>query len=115
MKKFLFYLTAALFAGNVATAAVAADYGMKAAEKPKGEMGMQAKMMGEHKMSGTVEKIDHKTGMMKFKTGEGDLQLHFPPPMIKDLKAGDSITVQLGYTKGGEMKGDEMKGGEMKR
>lgn len=114
MKKFLFYLIATLFAGNLVTAAVAAvaaDYGMKATEKPKGEMGTQAKMMGEHKMSGTIENIDHKTGMLRLKTGEGPLELHFPPPSIKDLKAGDAITVQLGFSKGGET----TKGGEMMR
>jgi hypothetical protein len=111
MKKFLFYVAAALFSGSLVTAAVAAD-GMKAAEKPKSEMG---KMMGEHKMAGTVEKIDHKTGMMKVKTGMGDMELHFPPPSVKDLKEGDAITVQLGFTKGGgAMKGGEMKDGEMK-
>jgi hypothetical protein len=106
MKKILFYLMAALFAGHIATAA--AEYDMKT-EKPKAETGVESKMMGEHKMTGTVEKIDHKTGMLKFKTGEGNLELHFPPPTIKDLKAGDTITVKLGYTKGGEMKGGEMK------
>ncbi len=109
MKKFLFFTAAALFSANLVTSAVAADSGMKAAEKPKGEMGMSGKMMGEHKMAGTVEKIDHKTGRVTVKTGEGPLNLHFPPPSLKDLKEGDAITVQMGFTKGGGV----MKGGEM--
>ncbi len=71
-------------------------------------------MMGKHAMSGTIETIDQKTGWLKVKTGEGSLNVHFPPAAIKDLKAGDEITVHLSFTKGGEkgeMKG--MKDGEM--
>jgi len=54
-------------------------------------------MMGEHSMSGTVESVS-SSGMVMLKTGEGTLKLHFPSAS-QSLKAGDKITVQLGYTK----------------
>ncbi len=55
--------------------------------------------MGRHAMSGTVDKVDHATGMVSLKTGAGDLMLHFPPPTIKELNDGDAITVHLAYSK----------------
>lgn len=104
MKKALLYLSAAAFTAHFASAALAEDYGKAYDEmKRPDEMGMKSSMMGKHDMSGTVEAIDHKTGMMKVKTGVGALDVHFPPPTIKDLKPGDSITLHLGYTKGSEM------------
>ena len=56
-------------------------------------------MMGEHSMSGTVESVS-SDDMVSVKTGHGTLKLHFPNA-AQDLKAGDTITVRLGYTKDG--------------
>ena len=56
-------------------------------------------MMGEHDMSGTVESVS-SDDMVSVKTGHGTLKLHFPNA-AQDLKAGDTITVHLGYTKTG--------------
>ena len=56
-----------------------------------------AQMMGEHSMSGTVESVS-SGDMVMLKTGAGTMKLHFPNAS-KNLKAGDKITVQLGYTK----------------
>lgn len=56
-------------------------------------------MMGDHDMSGTVSKLDHKKGTFVLTTGMGPLHLHFPPDVVKDLKDGDKITVHLGLTK----------------
>jgi hypothetical protein len=58
-------------------------------------------MMGEHDMSGTVQKVDHKKGTFELKTHEGVLRLHFPPGAVKDVKSGDALTVHLGFKKGG--------------
>lgn len=58
-------------------------------------------LMGEHDMSGKVEKIDHKKGIFQLKTHEGTLRLHFPPATVKDVKNGDELTVHLGFRKGG--------------
>ena len=91
-----------LFAGmllaGIATTPVMADYG----SAKEGDMKSSARMgkyMGKHEMTGTVEKIDQGTGMIELKTGVGMLNLHFPPPSIKDLKVGDTISVYLSYTK----------------
>jgi hypothetical protein len=62
-------------------------------------MMMGGKMMGMHKMTGTVEKLDQAKGTLMLKTGVADLMLHFPPPALKDIKNGDTITVQLGFHK----------------
>lgn len=58
-------------------------------------------MMGEHDMSGTVRKVNHKTGTFDLKTHEGTLRLHFPPATLKDVKNGDTLTVHLGFREGG--------------
>ncbi len=67
------------------------------------------KKHGEHSMSGTITKIDHNTGMVSVKTGAGTLDVHFPPAEIKDLKEGDTITVNLSFSKGGMEKKEEKK------
>lgn len=59
------------------------------------------KHLGEHSMSGTVTDIDHQTGKLSLDTGVGELDLHFPPPALKDVKEGDQLTVHLGFTRGG--------------
>lgn len=99
MKQFLVLLVSSLFIANLAVSAQADEYG-------KSGMGMDrmkgsSKMMGQHKMTGTVDKIDHAKGTLMLKTGMGDLALHFPPGSVKDLKDGDTITVELGFTKEG--------------
>lgn len=98
MRKFPLILTCGLFAANLAVSAQAADYGKPemAMEKMKGD-GM---MMGQHKMTGTVDKIDHAKGKLMLKTGIADMSLHFPPPSLKDIKAGDTITVEMSFVKG---------------
>lgn len=98
MKKFLLLLASSLFIANFAVSAQAADYG-----KDKMMMG-SSKMMGMHKMTGTVDRIDHAKGTLMLKSGVADMALHFPPPAIKDLKDGDTITVELGFAKEGAMK-----------
>jgi hypothetical protein len=101
MKKSLLLLASLLFA-QFAVSAQAADY-------DKSGMGMDKMsghdmMMGMHKMTGTVDKLDHAKGTLALKTGVGDLVLHFPPPAVKDLKDGDTITVQLSFSKDSGMK-----------
>lgn len=98
MKKFLLLLVSSLFIANFAVSAQAAEYG-----KDKMMTG-SSKMMGTHKMTGTVDKIDHAKGTLMLKSGVADMALHFPPSAVKDLKDGDTITVELGFTKEGAMK-----------
>jgi hypothetical protein len=55
---------------------------------------------GEHSMSGTVTDIDPQTGKLSLETGVGELELHFPPQSLKDVKEGDQLTVHLSFSKG---------------
>lgn len=54
-------------------------------------------MMGEHSMSGTVESVSSK-GIVELKSDGIMMRVHFPHAS-QNLKKGDKITVQLGYTK----------------
>jgi hypothetical protein len=55
-------------------------------------------MRGEHSETGTVVKIDHKSGMVSLKTEKANLELHFEPGTIRGVNEGDTLNVQLGYT-----------------
>lgn len=66
-------------------------------------------MQGEHDMSGTVQKIDHKKGTFQLKTHEGVLHLHFPPTAVKDVKNGDALTVHLAFKMGASSAPMQMK------
>lgn len=67
-------------------------------------------MMGEHDMTGTVKQLDPKTGTFTLESaGALPLRLHFPPEQLKGVKEGDTITVHMGFTKGGGDGGDPAK------
>ena len=118
-KKFALLLGSSLFAATLAVPVQAEDYvqpgmGMM---KGDGKMGMKGgcmmdmrgmrgdcPMMGTHSMTGTVDKIDHAKGTLMLKNSASDMMLHFPPGAIKDIKDGDTITVNLGFTKGAPAK-----------
>lgn len=52
-----------------------------------------------HKMPATVTSVDDKTGMVEV-TSEGmALKLHFPPASLNGLKAGDKISIHMGFSK----------------
>jgi hypothetical protein len=96
MKKSLYFLMIpiiALWIGALAAGTAAA--GMK--------------HQGEHSMSGTVTDIDHKTGMLSLKTEAGELDLHFPPQALKEVKEDDQLTVHLGFSKRGATSGTSPK------
>ena len=54
---------------------------------------------GEHAVRGTITALDQSTGLLSLRTGAGDLKLHFPPPSVRGLKEGDTITVHLAFEK----------------
>ena len=58
---------------------------------------MRAPMMGRHQMPGTVTAVNHSTGIVNVDSMGMALVVHFPPPTVKDLKAGDKIHLLLGY------------------
>ncbi len=59
--------------------------------------GYHSSMMGQHNMPAEVTAVDHSTGIVKLDSLGMQLVVHFPPPTIKELKAGDHISLHLGY------------------
>lgn len=62
-------------------------------------MDAHGKAMGMHKMPATVTAVDAKTGVVEVTAGGMDLKVHFPPDSMSSLKAGDKITLHMGYDK----------------
>lgn len=62
-----------------------------------GKMGKTAAgaMRGQHRMVGEVTKIDHEKGMLTLKTDEGDMDLHFPPSALSNIKEGERVEVHM--------------------
>ena len=58
-----------------------------------------ASMSGMHEMPATVVSVDHKTGIVEVDSEKMKLKVHFPASTIADLKKGDKIKLQLGYSK----------------
>jgi hypothetical protein len=56
-------------------------------------------MMGMHEMAAKVTSIDGKTGVVDVTADGMPLKVHFPPASLANVKAGDSITLHLAFTK----------------
>ncbi|MGN6738715.1 hypothetical protein [Dyella sp.] len=99
-------LTAALLTLSLAAgSALAQDSMPPAAASAGGSMqsmrmhrmaGMNVK--GMHRMPATVTAADPATGIVDVTAGGMALKVHFPPAAMKDLKAGDKITLHLGFS-----------------
>jgi hypothetical protein len=50
---------------------------------------------GRHTMEGEVTRIDQKKGHVTIKTAAGNMDLHFPPSALQNVKKGDHISVEL--------------------
>lgn len=62
-------------------------------------MGTRGNMMGMHAMPATVDSVDQQSGLVEA-TSEGmKLKVHFPPSALANLKAGDKITLHMGFSK----------------
>ena len=81
-----------------ASPAWAQNQGSMADMNMPGMSGM-GNMMGMHMMPATVTAIDTKTGLVDVAAGSMALKLHFPPASLASLKAGDKITLHLGFSK----------------
>jgi hypothetical protein len=75
------------------------------ASSSMGQMGgMHHKMMRHnkngsmHMMPATVSSVDTKTGIVEVNSAGMSLRVHFPPASVANLKAGDKITLHMGYT-----------------
>jgi hyperosmotically inducible protein len=51
--------------------------------------------IGRHTMTGEVTDLDASHGRVEIQTSEGELDLHFPPSALRDVKRGDRLTVEL--------------------
>jgi hypothetical protein len=61
--------------------------------------GMHKNMMGMHMMPATVTTADTTTGVVDVMTEGMALKVHFPPKAMASLKAGDKITLHMGFSK----------------
>jgi hypothetical protein len=74
--------------------------GMQHADKSMMQHHMKKHMnKSMHKMPATVTSVDHKTGIVEVNSAGMALRVHFPPPSVASLKAGDKIILHLGFTK----------------
>lgn len=104
-------LAASLFALALVAGGAMAQDTMPAAASSSGDMNHMGQMdhmehmkgmkgaKGMHHMPATVTSADPATGLVEATAGGMSLKLHFPPAAMKDLKAGDSITLHMGFTK----------------
>jgi hypothetical protein len=105
MKTFAKVLLSALLAVSACGAALAQDTAPSSSMSSMGNTGgMKMKMMhhamrGMHPMPATVSSVDTKTGIVEADAEGMSLKLHFPPASVADLKAGDKITLHMGYSK----------------
>ena len=58
-----------------------------------------ANMPNMHKMPATVTAVDSKTGVVDVNAEGMALKVHFPASTVANLKAGDKITLHLGFSK----------------
>lgn len=56
-------------------------------------------MQGMHAMPATVTATDPKTGTVDVTAGGMALKVHFPPAAMASLKAGDKISLHMGFSK----------------
>ena len=98
MNKVSWLLASGLLAASLTTSSYSADQ-PKSTAADTTSAAADHRMMGEHEMTGTIGSIDHKTGVVKLETKPHDMELHFPPDALKDLKKGDKITVHMSFKK----------------
>jgi hypothetical protein len=88
-------------AGSMAPASSASSMGQMHSDsmmhKMKGSMHKMNSSM--HQMPATVTSVDTTTGMVEVTSAGMSLRVHFPPASVADLKAGDKITLHMGYSK----------------
>lgn len=107
-RKSLFSMLGSLaLALSISGVAVAQDSMPKSDANSMGKMGamhsgmkgMHDNMMGMHTMPATVTAADAKTGVVDVTTEGMALKVHFPPSAMASLKAGDTITLHMGFSK----------------
>jgi hypothetical protein len=54
---------------------------------------------GEHRVFAMVDDVSHDTGWVRARADQKMLQLAFPPAVVRNLAAGDRVTIDLAFTK----------------
>lgn len=54
-----------------------------------------ASTAGPNALMGEVMSVDHGTGRLTLRTGEGDMTLQFPPAAVAGVQQGDRVRVEL--------------------
>ena len=105
-RKFLFAAALSLLAAPAFAQGQPAQGGMgqgMSQGMAQGGMGMRgmdmSHMMGEHMMPATVTAVDAKTGVVDVSSEGFALKMHYPAASVANLKAGDKITLHLGFSK----------------
>ncbi len=75
------------------------DKSMQHTDKSMMHHNMKRMNKSMHKMPATVTSVDHQTGIVEVNSAGMSLRVHFPPPSVVNLKAGDKIVLHLGFTK----------------
>lgn len=94
MRKPLFLLAAAVLAGSGPAPTLADDTGISQAERI-------AEVYNVLQLSGSIEKIDHKNGLITLSSVLGNVELRFPPEDIRGLQNGDPVVANLGFSQRG--------------
>jgi cytochrome c556 len=92
-----FAVSGACFAQDAASSS--STHSMGSMSGMHGNMSGMHHVQGMHKMPATVSSVDTKTGLVEADAEGMSLKVHFPPAAVADLKAGDKITLHMGYTK----------------
>jgi len=97
-RKFLFAAALTLLAAPAFAQGQPAQGGMGMGGGMRG-MDMSAGVMGMHTMPATVTAVDAKTGVVDVNSEGFALKMHYPAASVANLKAGDKITLHLGFSK----------------
>lgn len=81
--------------------AITVQYAFTTAANPEGTTRSydMPKGSGEHQMTGTVSRVNDRTGWMSVKTDHGTLQLRFSAGQLEHVKSGDRVTVDLAFSR----------------
>jgi hypothetical protein len=70
------------------------------ADRDSGAASPATGFTARHVMTGEVAAVDAGAGRVDLRTPEGELRLHFPPAALRDVKPGDTLSVELALKPG---------------
>ena len=75
----------------------------------RGALGAQLKHssptgLGLHRMTGTVTQVDQPKGWIQVQVDPGTLQLPFPAKVVRQLKTGEQVSIDLAFARAGTLR-----------